>query len=585
MGYVTLKEPDAGGLPGMVRDSLDYAAFVLDQRGLPSATGGRTVPLLRPAFDETRNRDFLARQSYRHFVQEPLNIDALSDWLGALQVMPVDGAVLPKRRYGSAGGLYPVRLYLLVKAGAVTGLAGGAYVYDPAGHALNQVGDADFERQLFGDVNGAVADQAGLAIVFVGHLPAIAPLYGDWSRDACLIESGSMAQLLAEGGPDFGIGSCMIGGFDSETLRSGFALEDGDTDVILVAMLAGPIEPGQQATWSPITLPVSEVRRFDPAQALQALAGVLPGFMVPSVVVVLDGLPLSVNGKVDRAALPVPDVAGGGVSGSPVEVVVCALVGELLGAGVVGPSDDFFALGGHSLSAARLVARVRGVLGRVLEIRAVFEAPRLGDLAERVRVAPRVVDGLVPQERAGRLPLSFAQSRLWFLERLGEGGPAYHVALAAWLSGRLDAVALAAALDDVVGRHESLRTLLVEVDGEPWQQVLESGRVPWQRCECAPGAVDGVLADFAAPRFDLGVQLPLRALLVDVGADEHVLMLVVHHVAADGWSMGRLLDDLAVAYRARGRGRCRGGSRCRFSTSITRCGSGGCWAGRAIRTV
>jgi len=223
------------------------------------------------------------------------------------------------------------------------------------------------------------------------------------------------------------------------------------------------------------------------------------------------------------------------------------------------------------------------VLGRVLEIRAVFEAPRLGDLAERVRMAPRVVDGLVAQERVGRLPLSFAQSRLWFLERLGEGGVAYHVALAAWLSGWLDAVALAAALDDVVGRHESLRTLLVEVDGEPWQQVVESARVSWQRCECVPGAVQGVLDGFVAEPFDLGAQLPLRALLVQVGPDEHVLMVVVHHVAADGWSMGRLLDDLGLAYRARGRHRC--GSRCRFSMSTTRCGSGGCWVGRTIPTA
>ena len=289
------------------------------------------------------------------------------------------------------------------------------------------------------------------------------------------------------------------------------------------------------------------------------LAGVLPGYMVPSAVVVLDALPLSANGKVERAALPVPDIAGAGAagagaSGSPVEAVVCALVADLLGVAAAGPSDDFFALGGHSLSAARLVARVRSVLGRVLEIRAVFEAPRLGDLAERARLAPRAHGALVPRERPGRVALSFAQSRLWFLERLGEGGAAYHITLAARLSGRLDAVALAAALDDVVGRHESLRTLLVEVDGEPWQQVLEPGRVPWQRRRCAPDAVDGVLADFAALPFGLGAELPLRALLAEVGSDEHVLMLVVHHVAADGWSIGPLLGDLAVAYRARAAG-------------------------------
>ena len=289
------------------------------------------------------------------------------------------------------------------------------------------------------------------------------------------------------------------------------------------------------------------------------LAGALPGYMVPSAVLVLDALPLSANGKVDRAALAVPDTtgaeaAGASASGSPVEAVVCALVAELLGVAAARPSDDFFALGGHSLSAARLVARVRSVLGRVLEIRAVFEAPRLGDLAERVRLAPRADGALVPQERPGRVALSFAQSRLWFLERLGEGGVAYHITLAARLSGRLDAVALAAALDDVAGRHESLRTLLVEADGEPWQQVLEAWHVPWQRRQCAPDAVDRMLADFMVAPFELGAELPLRALLAEVGPDEHVLMLVVHHVAADGWSVGPLLGDLAVAYRARAAG-------------------------------
>ncbi len=485
VGYVTLREPGGGGLPGTVRGSLDYAAFVLDQRGLPRADGAPTAPLPRPAFDETRSRDFLARQSYRRFAQEPLSLEALSGWLGVLQVMPVDGAVLPKRRYGSAGGLYPVRLYVLAKAGAVARLDGGGYVYDPAAHALKQVGDASFERQVFGglngsDLNGPVADQAGLALVLVGHLPAIAPLYGDWSRDACLIESGAMAQLLAEGGPDLGIGSCMVSGFDATALRSRVRPRRlrhrrhprGDAGRPNRAGTADDLEPGhppgvQRAALRPGPGPAGSC--WGPSRIYGAVG--CAGVGRAAVVGEREGGPGRAAGAGHRGGR----AAGASAAGSPVEAVVCALVADLLGVAAARPSDDFFALGGHSLSAARLVARVRSVLGRVLEIRAVFEAPRLGDLAERARLAPRAHGALVPRERPGRVALSFAQSRLWFLERLGEGGVAYHITLAARLSGRLDAVALAAALDDVVGRHESLRTLLVEVDGEPWQQVLGPG--------------------------------------------------------------------------------------------------------------
>ena len=156
------------------------------------------------------------------------------------------------------------------------------------------------------------------------------------------------------------------------------------------------------------------------------------------------------------------------------------------------------------------------------------------------------------------LPLSFAQARLWFLARLERASASYNIPLAARLLGRLDAGALEAALDDVVARHESLRTLLKEVDGEPYQAILEPAHVALGHRVCAAAQVDEVLASEASRPFDLGGELPLRAVLLELGRDEHVLVLVVHHAAADGWSMGRLLEDLARAYRAPG---CRGGRR------------------------
>ncbi|WP_245978670.1 non-ribosomal peptide synthetase, partial [Aurantiacibacter xanthus] len=553
VAYVTLEQPDASGRgTGEMTDLRSHAAFVLEQRGLPDAGDPQAAFALPDGLIEEQERSgFLARQSYRRFAQRPIEAAMLGAWLGVLRAVPAKNAALPKRRYPSAGGLYPVRLYLLVGEGAIAGLDEGAYVYDPIGHALNPVGDLALEPHLFDGVNRGISDEAALAIVMVGHLPAIAPLYGDWARDACLIESGAIGQLLAEKGPALGMGSCLIGGFDADGLRAGLRLADSQTDLILGGMLAGPIDPVQTESWSPYA-PPSLGPHFDEEALRRHLFAVLPDYMVPSAIVVLDALPLTANGKVDRKALPAPGPqVRGGVSGTPEEAVLCGLVGELLGMERVGPEDDFFALGGHSLLAARLVARVRSVLGRVLGIRSVFEAPRLGDLAERVRQAPRATHVLTATERPSRLPLSFAQARLWFLDRLEGADAAYNIPLAARLSGRLDVAALAAALDDVVMRHESLRTLLKDDGGEPYQEVLEQAHVVLDRRICEPDAVDAMLAAEAARPFDLACDLPLRAVLLELGPDDHVLALVVHHIATDGWSMGLLLDDLAKAYRAR----------------------------------
>ncbi|MBK5066423.1 non-ribosomal peptide synthetase, partial [Paraburkholderia domus] len=410
VAFVTLEQAEASRRAGEMVDPLAHAAFALKQRGLPAAADPQSAfTLARGPSDEQRAPGFLARQSYRRFERRALAADVLGVWLSVLQAVPIENSVLPRRRYASAGGLYPVRLYVLAKDGAITGLGGGAYVYDPVGHALNPVGNATFDDRLFDGVNRSVAEEALLAILMVGHLPAIAPLYGDWARDACLMEAGAIGQLLADGGPALGVGSCLVGGFDADRLRVGLGLGDAETDQFVGAMLAGPIDRAQAQVWRPYSAPL-QGPRFDVEEARRELESRLPDYMVPSAIVVLEGFPLTANGKVDRKALPAPvPQMRGGVSGTPEEAVLCDLVSELLGVERVGPEDDFFALGGHSLLAARLVARVRGVLGRVLVIRSVFEAPRLRDLAEQVRRAPRAQHGLAAVGRPARVPLSFAQ--------------------------------------------------------------------------------------------------------------------------------------------------------------------------------
>ncbi|MGC0317833.1 amino acid adenylation domain-containing protein, partial [Kitasatospora acidiphila] len=283
-------------------------------------------------------------------------------------------------------------------------------------------------------------------------------------------------------------------------------------------------------------------------------AGRLPDYMVPTAYLALDALPLTANGKLDRAALPAPEATAAGTGRgprTPWEEVLCRLVAEVLGLPRVGIDDDFFDLGGHSLLATRLVSRIRGTLGAELTIRAVFEHPTVAGLARALDGADRARAALRPMARPEPLPLSYAQQRLWFLNRLDEQGGMYNIPLAIRLSGALDVAALEAALNGVVARHEALRTVFPEVDGEPCQVVLPSARLELTHRLAEESGLPGALVEVAGQGFDLAVELPLRAVLFGLGSDEHVLLLVLHHIAGDGWSLAPLLRDLEAGYLGR----------------------------------
>ncbi|HEY6748837.1 MAG TPA: amino acid adenylation domain-containing protein [Mycobacteriales bacterium] len=296
----------------------------------------------------------------------------------------------------------------------------------------------------------------------------------------------------------------------------------------------------------------------DPVELRRFVARSLPQHMVPAAVVTLDELPLTRNGKLDRRALPAPDPTGAGLSRRPRtarEGVLCELFAEVLGVSEVGIDDNFFEIGGHSLLATRLVSRIRSVLSAEVAVRTLFEEPTVAGLAHRLDDDPDVRAPLTAVERPDRVPLSFAQQRLWFLSKIGQNA-SYNLPFAVRLSGAVDTRALEAALARVVKRHESLRTIFTEQDGQAFQEVVPAERVHIDLPVVATteADVERELAAFTWREFDLSRDLPVRACILMLTSDESVLVLVLHHIACDGWSMSPLLRDLAAAYEAGRRG-------------------------------
>ena len=391
-----------------------------------------------------------------------------------------------------------------------------------------------------------------------------------------LYHTGDLARWRPNGSLDF------LGRIDHQVKVRGFRIEPGEIEAALLrqpGVRAAVVMPrGAGEAGGPRLIAWVAADSLDTMALRAALRDALPSHMVPSAIVVLDELPRTSSGKIDRTALSDPgheERAGYTAPRSPVEILLAEIWAAVLGVERVGTHDDFFALGGHSLLATQVVSRVREACGVSLSLRALFEAPSLEALAGRIEEARRhgtaTSQPSQPSQtpppmrrvpRDGDLPLSFSQQRLWFLEQMEPGNPNLHIAMALHLAGPLHAAALGAALGEVVRRHETLRTTFDARGGRPVQGIGSpapaasfrlpvadlSGLPPERRREAA-------LREMAAAAwspFDLARGPLLRTVLLRLRPDgeEHALLLALHHIVSDGWSNEILFAELTVLYEA-----------------------------------
>ena len=370
---------------------------------------------------------------------------------------------------------------------------------------------------------------------------------------ARLYRSGDLARFLADGSIEY------LDRIDDQVKIRGFRIELGEIEAALAALaqvreVAVLMRDERLVAYIVGDVDIGEVRG--------ALLASLPDYMVPAHFVKLEALPLTPNGKVDKRALPEPDVslamAQYVAPRNSAEQTLSVIWAEVLNLSQVGVHDHFFALGGHSLLATQLVSRIRAAFGAEMPLRAVFEAPTLEAMAQRIAGAALAdVPAIVPVARTAAPPLSYAQQRLWFLDLLDPGSRTYNIPVAVRLDGLLDATALERALGEVVRRHEALRTSFADIDGEPVQVIAPAWALSMPQSDLSdlPHAereakAQSLAQDEARTGFDLRTGPLLRASLIRLSGDEHILLVTLHHIVADGWSMGVLIRELAALYGA-----------------------------------
>ncbi|MFE3542443.1 amino acid adenylation domain-containing protein [Nocardia sp. NPDC059177] len=378
-----------------------------------------------------------------------------------------------------------------------------------------------------------------------------------------LYRTGDLVRWTVDGSLEY------VGRNDFQVKIRGFRIELGEIDAVLsahesldfAATLGHELDSGA-------TILVSYVHAapgatVDAAALIAHTERSLPAHMVPTVIMALDTIPLTPVGKLDRRALPEPvlEHAEFRAPSTPVEQIVAGTFAQVLDLdadAALGLDDDFFALGGNSLLATQVAARLGAALDTDFPVRLLFEVPTVGALAQRLTetAGAGARPALVAGERPARIPLSLAQQRMWFLNQFDPESVAYNIPMAVRLHGGIDVEALRAAVGDLVARHETLRTIYPETGDGPVQQVLAASESTPQLevRRIAPEQLGAAIHELGSSGFDVRAQVPVRVALFQLGAEEVVLAVVVHHIAGDGSSLTPLTRDLMLAYGARSAG-------------------------------
>jgi amino acid adenylation domain-containing protein len=381
--------------------------------------------------------------------------------------------------------------------------------------------------------------------------------------DTKLFRTGDLGRFLADGNIEF------HGRRDHQVKVRGVRIELGEIESVLKTnpairqAVVVPVDDAQGGKQLVVYL-VADVNPPAMNELRSFLRRKLPDYMVPSAFVVLESLPLNASGKIDRLALPAPDQNQAETNfvapRTPVEEVLATIWAKTLGRDRVGVNDDFFSLGGHSLLVAKIVARVSEALHVELPMRTLFEAPTVAALATEVEKLQQISGGpaanpLARVPRDGPLPLSFAQERLWFFDQLEPDSGAYNIPRALRLKGQLDKEALQRSFNRLVERHEVLRTSFINDHGKPGVSIQESAGFELKHLDLRhlPEAKreeesQTIAAEEVKRPFDLKHAPLLRVVLAQLDDDDHLLLLTIHHIISDGWSIGILLSELAAVY-------------------------------------
>ncbi|MBD2040241.1 condensation domain-containing protein, partial [Microcoleus sp. FACHB-672] len=389
-----------------------------------------------------------------------------------------------------------------------------------------------------------------------------------------LYKTGDLARYLPDGTIEY------LGRIDNQVKIRGFRIELGEIEAALsqhpsveeAVVIAREDEPGNQRLVAYVVADEAymdgQVSGIKSSELRSFLKEKLPDYMVPAVFVLLEALPLTPNGKVDRRALPAPDTAMGDLASTfisprnPIEEVIAGIWTEVLYVERVGIHDNFFELGGHSLLATQVISRLREAFQIAIPLSWLFELPTVSSLSERIETALKseqkfAAPPIHPVPRNQTLPLSFAQQRMWLLQQLAPDSSLYNSPVAVRLKGSLNLAALEQSFNEIIQRHEALRTSFVEMKGELAQiihstvkitlPVIDLSEVPASNRDAE---VRRLAIEDAVKLFDL-TQCPLlRATLLRLNSQEHITLLTMHHIVSDGWSMGVFIKELAALYEA-----------------------------------